>query len=413
MGTPGYLSPELVEGAAITDATDWWGWAATIAFAASGRPPFGRGRMDAVLSRVRAGEVDLDGIDPRLAPLLRASLSPNPSERPHADEVIDALERYAAGHAATVPPPSGGLWDDPTAAPSVGSTQVMAESGTAVLPELPTVTADPASPGRPSRWAPPAEPVKPAEPAEPAHRGWTGPAAYDVDGVDDPAHRWDDDEAQRGADSTDDTDDDWDAGEPEGDPRIGRAMRTGLLTALAALWLGLLVVVPVVATVALVVWSSAARATDRTVTGLVLRRYVHGRRRSDVPYAVALAPWNVVMGVVATVVSLLLPAAVTLAGMYAVALLLSGTSGDALGPGTPVTLGVGGLFGLLMMWRGPGGASLRRGSRSIVRALVPDGLPSQLVTGVLGAAGVLLALLALAGTLAVTWAPLSGNPFSL
>ena len=35
MGTPGYLSPELVEGAAITDATDWWGWAATITYAAS------------------------------------------------------------------------------------------------------------------------------------------------------------------------------------------------------------------------------------------------------------------------------------------------------------------------------------------------------------------------------------------
>ena len=43
MGTPGYLSPELVEGSAVTAATDWWGWAATLAFAASGQPPFGRG----------------------------------------------------------------------------------------------------------------------------------------------------------------------------------------------------------------------------------------------------------------------------------------------------------------------------------------------------------------------------------
>ena len=43
MGTPGYLSPEVIGGSPVTQATDWWGWAATLAFAASGRPPFGRG----------------------------------------------------------------------------------------------------------------------------------------------------------------------------------------------------------------------------------------------------------------------------------------------------------------------------------------------------------------------------------
>src|SRR5262245_6423325 len=58
MGTPGYLSPEVVEGAPVTEATDWWGWAATLAFAASGAPPFGRGPMDVVLSRVSRGEAD-------------------------------------------------------------------------------------------------------------------------------------------------------------------------------------------------------------------------------------------------------------------------------------------------------------------------------------------------------------------
>ena len=55
MGTPGYLSPEVINGGAVTAATDWWGWAATLAFAASGAPPFGGGAMDGVLSRVRLG----------------------------------------------------------------------------------------------------------------------------------------------------------------------------------------------------------------------------------------------------------------------------------------------------------------------------------------------------------------------
>src|SRR6478735_6310710 len=152
MGTPGYLSPELVEGAAITDATDWWGWAATITYAASGRPPFGRARMDAVLTRVRAGDVDLDGVDPRLVPLLRASLSPDPRLRPHADQVIAVLELYAAGHAATVPTPSGNPWDDGRAA-TPGDTQVVQHGSTAVMPPV-TLTA-PHPTDTPVRWAPP------------------------------------------------------------------------------------------------------------------------------------------------------------------------------------------------------------------------------------------------------------------
>ncbi|MDQ1537104.1 MAG: hypothetical protein QOE58_1497 [Actinomycetota bacterium] len=96
MGTPGYLSPEVVEGAKVTEATDWWGWAATLAFAASGAPPFGRGPMNVVLDRVRRGQASLSDVDQRLAPILQAALSPIPNERPHAEEVLQALDWYAA-----------------------------------------------------------------------------------------------------------------------------------------------------------------------------------------------------------------------------------------------------------------------------------------------------------------------------
>src|SRR6476620_8859264 len=97
MGTPGYLSPEVIGGSPVTQATDWWGWAATLAFAASGRPPFGRGPMDVVLGRVSRGATDLTGVDQRLSPLLAAALSPDPARRPPTSEVVAALERYAAG----------------------------------------------------------------------------------------------------------------------------------------------------------------------------------------------------------------------------------------------------------------------------------------------------------------------------
>jgi serine/threonine protein kinase len=93
LGTPGYLSPEVVDGQPVTTATDWWGWAATLAFAASGRPPFGRGPMDVVIDRVRRGDTDLDGVDPRLRPLLAAALAVSPDLRPHAEQVLAALEK--------------------------------------------------------------------------------------------------------------------------------------------------------------------------------------------------------------------------------------------------------------------------------------------------------------------------------
>src|ERR1035437_2538101 len=108
MGTPGYLSPEVVEGAPVTEATDWWGWAATLAFAASGAPPFGRGPMDVVLDRVRRGQADLSGVDQRLLPLLAAALSPIPSQRPHAGALVQALDQYAAGAPPTLAIPTIG-----------------------------------------------------------------------------------------------------------------------------------------------------------------------------------------------------------------------------------------------------------------------------------------------------------------
>ncbi len=101
MGTPGYLSPEVIDGAAVTTATDWWGWAATLAFAACGRPPFGKGPMDVVIDRVRRGQCELSGVDERLRPLLTAALAVDPDHRPVAREVLFALDRYAAGDSTT------------------------------------------------------------------------------------------------------------------------------------------------------------------------------------------------------------------------------------------------------------------------------------------------------------------------
>ena len=52
IGTPGYLAPELIEGEMVSESADWWGWAATVAYAATGRRPFGKGPFEVVLHRV-------------------------------------------------------------------------------------------------------------------------------------------------------------------------------------------------------------------------------------------------------------------------------------------------------------------------------------------------------------------------
>ena len=404
MGTPGYLSPELVEGAPITDATDWWGWAATITYAASGRPPFGRSRMDAVLSRVRAGDVDVEGVDPRLVPLLRASLSPDPSRRPHADEVIAALEQYAAGRSATVPTPHASSWDAPTdvlgaaTTATPGATQAFQDRGTAVLPPVAPTTDD-------VRWAPP--PSGPRRRPEPEY----DPTPYDdgAGGTDLYDERW-----GRNA-GRDEWDDEWGEEQPEqapreGDPRIGKAMRTGVLGAAGIAWVGALMAWPGYAVVALAVWSVLARATDRSVSALVFRRYAHGRRGSDIPLAVITSPWHLLVGAIATAVTLVLPVAVALAGIFATALLLAGATGAELVPGSPTTLAVGGIAGLAMLWWGPGGVSLRRGSRSIVRRAVPVGTASQVVAITLVAAGLVVGLVAVDHGASLTWLPFGGNP---
>ncbi len=370
MGTPGYLSPEVVEGGSVTEATDWWGWAATLAFATSGEAPFGRGPMPAVLDRVGRGQADLSRVDPRLAPLLDAALSPEPSERPTADEVMAAIERYADGAPATMVLPTHPEWvpREPT------------RDDTLVEQPLP------GSYGGPYEGPPPgAQPYPPQAWDDGSGAGW-GPAGPEA----------------------------WDLSPARTDPRIGQPMRTGTLAAALALLVALGAVLPVVAAGVVVLWSLVARFTDKSMTALVLRRHEAGPRRSDVPLAVASGPWHLLWAALSTVLGLLLPAFVAVATVLSASLGLAVARGGDPEPERALPLAAGFLLGLLMMWWGPGGASLRRGSRSIVRGAVPSGTVSVVVAGVLTIGAAALALWAWQRGGILDWWPLSGqqSPFS-
>lgn len=96
-GTPGYVDPQVLAGAVPGPAGDWWGWAAVLVFAATGRAPFGTGPLSAVLARVETGRVDVDGLPPRVAQVLRRALHPDPTLRMGHVSVVRALDDHVHG----------------------------------------------------------------------------------------------------------------------------------------------------------------------------------------------------------------------------------------------------------------------------------------------------------------------------
>ncbi|MEU5988109.1 PQQ-binding-like beta-propeller repeat protein [Spirillospora sp. NPDC047418] len=84
IGSPGYMSPEQIRGTRLTPAADVFAYGAVLAFAATGRPPFGRGAVPAVIHRTLHGEPDLHGVPASLAQLVTACLSRDPGRRPPA-----------------------------------------------------------------------------------------------------------------------------------------------------------------------------------------------------------------------------------------------------------------------------------------------------------------------------------------
>ena len=91
LGTPGYLAPEILHGDEPTPASDVHSWAATVAYAGTGRGPFGRGPSMAVMDRVRRGEFDVSGLPPELQGIVADALHPEPSARPELVELLDRL----------------------------------------------------------------------------------------------------------------------------------------------------------------------------------------------------------------------------------------------------------------------------------------------------------------------------------
>ena len=90
--TPGYCDPRVINGANPDESADWWALAAVLAFAATGRAPFGKGNPQAIMRRVFEGVPDIVGIQGPVAAAFVRALAPDIEDRIGIDELVEVLK---------------------------------------------------------------------------------------------------------------------------------------------------------------------------------------------------------------------------------------------------------------------------------------------------------------------------------
>jgi hypothetical protein len=96
-GSPSWLSPEQATLEPTGPPSDIFALGSLLAYAATGRPPFGEGASVAVLMSIATREPDLVGIDPNRSALLLRMLAKDPARRPTARQVLDRLRGNTTG----------------------------------------------------------------------------------------------------------------------------------------------------------------------------------------------------------------------------------------------------------------------------------------------------------------------------
>ena len=102
VGTPSFMSPEQAAGEEVGPLSDVFSLGAVLAFAATGRKPFGAGQPATVLERVVREAADLEGAPAEVRPLIEQCLAKDPLRRPTAAEL---LARVTAAQSAMEPRP--------------------------------------------------------------------------------------------------------------------------------------------------------------------------------------------------------------------------------------------------------------------------------------------------------------------
>lgn len=105
VGSVGYVSPEQIRnGGQVGPPSDVFSLGAVLAYAASGREPFGEGQDSVILLRVLTRDFDLKGVPEGLLPLVESCLRDEPGERPTPEAVIEAVGHTAGSLRESVRP---------------------------------------------------------------------------------------------------------------------------------------------------------------------------------------------------------------------------------------------------------------------------------------------------------------------
>ncbi|MFG2027567.1 serine/threonine-protein kinase [Streptomyces sp. NPDC048825] len=154
-GTPGFTAPEVLIRNDVGSAADVFALGATLAYAATGRPPFGMGEPAGVSYRAVHEPIDLVGVEPQLAQLVEACVAKDPAARPPLAEVIARCGVRAAlvedpfygriaelGEAVPQTPPQG--VPPAPAVPPLGSHELPTASAPSAYGYTPTQLSQPA-----------------------------------------------------------------------------------------------------------------------------------------------------------------------------------------------------------------------------------------------------------------------------
>jgi len=364
MGTPGYLPPEVIEGMPSSGASDVHSWGVTVAFAATGRQPYGTGTYQTIFFRVLEGRADLAGVPPELLPLVSSALSPDPRSRPTARTLAARCAApYANGARRAVADAGGGSLLAP-----------MGPNGTRMHG---------AGVGGVGGAHPAAYPAPhPADYPAVASERWRGRADW-------PEYR---SPAQAAADMADllppvdySRPDAQAAQRPQPPgpyplgPDLAQALQPpqeqqaqqapqlvghgviGLAAGIGAV--GLSILLPVAGTILALAVITLLRAADMAETALTERRSLRGSRPSDIVLVIVTAPWTVARALLKT--ALLAPLAVLVAIPPAIAAIVIARAGTL-----PAALSWAAGAAVAFYCFGPGSRRPRRQLRRMSAAVI-------------------------------------------
>ncbi|HEX3223618.1 MAG TPA: serine/threonine-protein kinase [Nocardioides sp.] len=354
LGTPGYLAPEILHGDDATTASDVHSWAATVAYAGTGNPPFGRGPSMAIMDRVRRGEHDLSELPDDLRGIVAAALHPDPARRPSLADIVGWLGGDRTVVRPVIPAPTTA--DDPFTVPLALAAHDDAAAPTAV--SRPQTTPDDDTRHLPF-GRPDADSHEPDDPDD---------LPYDLDPT------------------------------PVRDRAAVRLRRGVTVAALGLASAALVAAWPYWGTAFVLAATWLLRTCTMTVTAAGDRRRLRGARWYDVLMAPLSAPWYLVAALPGSLVLCLWSLGLALAGVLL---------GYAAGVSTAAMLFAAGLCLAVSLWWGPGAAHVRWPVRVVAQSLARRAGRWAVVTVVLVAVAGFVGHQA---TLSVAWSPFGPPP---